>query len=35
MRFRKGIDGKLLGYLIDPADGNVIDIGDAIDDGKD
>jgi hypothetical protein len=34
-RFKKGIDSKLLGYLIDPADGNVFDLAGAIDDGKD
>jgi hypothetical protein len=34
-RFKKGIDSKLLGYLIDPADGNVFDLSGAIDDGKD
>lgn len=34
LRFKKGIDEKLLGHLIDPADGSVIDTTDAVDDGK-
>lgn len=34
MRFKKGIDSKLLGYLIDPADGNVIDMNDLVDSDK-
>jgi hypothetical protein len=35
LRFKKGIDSTLLGYLIDPADGNVFDSRGAIDDGND
>lgn len=34
LRFKKGINDTLLGSLIDPADGSVIDTTDAVDDGK-